>query len=72
MSAALVLKMGGWASDVLVCWLLVDDVQMVHNMLLKKADDWHQFLRAFFATNGRAKVVPIFLPMICYSTEADS
>jgi hypothetical protein len=52
--------------------LVVDDVRNVYIMLLKKADDWHQYLRAFFATNGRAKVVPVFLPMICYSTEADS
>jgi hypothetical protein len=34
------------------------------------ADDWHIFLRAFVATQGRAKVVPIFLPMGCYAVES--
>jgi cellulose synthase/poly-beta-1,6-N-acetylglucosamine synthase-like glycosyltransferase len=26
------------------------------------AEDWHMFLRCFFATRGRARVTPIFLP----------
>lgn len=35
-------------------------------------DDWHTYLRAWSATKGKAFVTPIFLPMICYSTECDT
>jgi hypothetical protein len=53
MSAPLVLKAGGWASDVI-------------------ADDWHMFERIFIATGGRAKVRPIYLPVVCYAVETDT
>lgn len=33
------------------------------------ADDWHIFVRAFIATGGRARVVPVLLPMACYAVE---
>ncbi len=35
-------------------------------------EDWHMFFKAFFATNGRAEVEPIFLPLSADAAESTS
>jgi len=36
------------------------------------SEDWHMFLKCFFATGGQARIFPIFLPLLNYAPEDDS
>mmetsp|Transcript_26630 Transcript_26630/g.75589 ORF Transcript_26630/g.75589 Transcript_26630/m.75589 type:complete len:403 (+) Transcript_26630:1-1209(+) len=36
------------------------------------SEDWHMALKCFFATGGRLKISPIFLPILNYAPEGDS
>lgn len=36
------------------------------------SEDWHMALKCFFATNGRCRVIPIFLAVINYAPEENS
>jgi len=36
------------------------------------SEDWHMFLKCFFATGGQARIFPIFLPVMNYAVQDDN